>query len=365
MPLAQIDEKGTSIYYEDSGVPDGSAADYTTIVLVHGALINSAIFRRMLPHASRHGIRIITMNCRDYRGSTPYTAEELAQFASPDLEVQALTVRRWGQEVALFLAYVCQTLDVPLITIDGAQKRGGLVLVTWSLSSIAAMSILGDRRTLGDDLSGVLAPYLRKVVLYDPPCIVYGHTLDVGLPFPLADPSVPPEGIVDAFVDWASSYFVPVPEDVPITVEALLEHHKALPRTPTLRTMSPEELERTVDPEVATRSLGVMGTDMAIRQRHARGAFSDRDAVLPDVELLVFWCDQSVWFTTWGAKVFGDLVSQPADAGKRKRPARLLKIKNANHCIHWDDPERVIRLFAEHCAETSPVPGSPTAVSKM
>lgn len=43
MPLAQIDSKGTSIYYNDSGVPHGSS-QYTTIVLVHGAVVNSGMY---------------------------------------------------------------------------------------------------------------------------------------------------------------------------------------------------------------------------------------------------------------------------------------------------------------------------------
>lgn len=124
-----------------------------------------------------------------------------------------------------------------------------------------------------------------------------------------------------------------MPEGVPITVEALLKHHKYLPRPPMLRTVPPEERERTIDPEIGTRSLAVMGTDMAIRQRHARCAFSNADAVLPDVELLVFWCDQSVWFTTWGAKVFDDLVSEAPVEGKRKRPASIFRIRGANHCV--------------------------------
>ncbi|GJE91026.1 hypothetical protein PsYK624_071740 [Phanerochaete sordida] len=292
---------------------------------------------------------MITINCRDYRGSSPYTAEELAELHNPDIEVAASTVRRWGREIALFLAYVCQTMGIPATTGKGAKEDGGLVLVTWSLSGIAALSILGDPRTLGNGLANTLPQYLRKVILYDPPCIVYGYTLDVGLPFPLTDPSIPPEKIPDAFVDWASSYFAPVPEGVPITVEALLKYHMYLPCAPTLRTVSPEERERTVDREIGTRSLAVMGTDMAIRQRHARCAFSDADAVLPNVELLVFWCDQSVWFNTWGAKVFGDLVSEAPSEGKRKRAASIFRIRGANHCIHCDEPEKMVRLFAEHC----------------
>lgn len=39
MPTAQIDTTGISLYYEDTGVPNG-ATRYTTFVLVHGLGIN-------------------------------------------------------------------------------------------------------------------------------------------------------------------------------------------------------------------------------------------------------------------------------------------------------------------------------------
>lgn len=39
MPTATIDNKGTYLYYEDSGVPI-NVPDYTTIVLIHGLSIN-------------------------------------------------------------------------------------------------------------------------------------------------------------------------------------------------------------------------------------------------------------------------------------------------------------------------------------
>lgn len=40
MPLTPIDNRGTSIYYEDSGAPNGCSV-YTTLVFVHGAFSNS------------------------------------------------------------------------------------------------------------------------------------------------------------------------------------------------------------------------------------------------------------------------------------------------------------------------------------
>lgn len=41
MPVGPVDDKGTSLYFEDSGAPKGSL-DYVTLVLVHGAMIHSS-----------------------------------------------------------------------------------------------------------------------------------------------------------------------------------------------------------------------------------------------------------------------------------------------------------------------------------
>ena len=183
MPIAQINPQGTAIYYQDSGAPEG-LLDYTTIVLVHGFAINggtssilllvprrslpprTAIFERMLPYATKYRLRIIAMNSRDYSGSTPYTADELSDYTSHNVDVQAFAVRRWGHEIGGFLAHVCRDLRIPRTTEAADGKTGGLVLVTWSLSVIAGLAILGDPRTLGDELSSQLAPYLRRVIMY-------------------------------------------------------------------------------------------------------------------------------------------------------------------------------------------------------
>lgn len=350
MPIAPIDDQATGIYYEDSGTPPGCQT-YTTLVLVHGAMINSATFERLLPVGPKYGIRVIIMNSRDYRGSTPYTAEELAQLASPDIETQALAVRRWGREVAQFLAYVCRSLGIsPAAGGRNSKDSDGLVLATWSLSGVAALSILGDPETMGKDLTNTLAPYLRKIILYDSPSIIYGVSPDIGLTWPLVDPSLSAEQKPDAFVDWVSAYYPALPSEDSIAPDILHTHCTPLQRTPTLRTLPPAVFQRTVDHAASTRSLPlIVATDDGIRQRHARCAFFDADAVLPDVDILALWCDQSVWLTAWGAKVFQDLVRAPAEPGQRKRKTTFLKVENANHFVHWDEPERVIRLLAENC----------------
>ena len=168
----------------------------------------------------------------------------------------------------------------------------------------------------------------------DPPAIIYGIAPEIpGLTVPFTDPTVPEERKLDVFIDWVSVYTTAVPEGVPITTESLHKHYTVLPRTSTLLALSPEDLERSTDPGANTRSLLVMGTDLGIRQRHARCAFSDADAVLPEVEILAIWCDQSVWLNAWAVKVFHELVQEAPEAGKKKRQTSFVRVKDANHFV--------------------------------
>ncbi|EKM53112.1 uncharacterized protein PHACADRAFT_197542 [Phanerochaete carnosa HHB-10118-sp] len=226
MPLAQIDDNGTAIYYEDTGVPDGSST-YPTIVITHGLLINS-------------GIPI------------------------PKFNEQPLT---------------------------------------------------------------------RNILLlyHDPPSHIYGVVPDLGFTWPFVDPTVPPERKADEFVDWVSEYNTPPPDGTPITVESMRKYFTTTPRTPTLRTLSPEDYERTVELHVRSGGL-IMTTDEAIRRRHTRCTYLDADAVLPNVDIVFLFCEE-----------------EAAEPGKRKRKTTFQRLKNANHFLQWDDPERMIRIFAEHC----------------
>lgn len=126
----------------------------------------------MFPYASRYGLRIITMNLRDYRGSSPYTPEEHALMTSPDVNDQAAAVRQHGREAADFLIYVCNTKGIPPVSVsEGGRKVGGIGLVTWSLGSITTISILGDPSTLDEGRRQILTGYMRKAILYGEQCL--------------------------------------------------------------------------------------------------------------------------------------------------------------------------------------------------
>lgn len=211
---------GTEIYYIDSGAPYGKPI-YTTVVIAHGFCINDGIFERLLPYTAKYGLRIIAVNSRDYAGSTPCTVEELSDYTSYDVSKQAAAVRRWGNEIGRFLAHVCRNIGIPRATGPANRQTGGLVLVTWSLSTMAGLSILGDPRTLGENLAAELSPYLRKIILYDPSALTAGANPNLLLTWPFADPLVPLAEKGERFNEWVSAYYTPHPDGAPITAVAL------------------------------------------------------------------------------------------------------------------------------------------------
>jgi hypothetical protein len=45
MPTAPVDDKGTEIFFTDSGVP-AESKDYTTLVIIHGGAFNGSKYYR-------------------------------------------------------------------------------------------------------------------------------------------------------------------------------------------------------------------------------------------------------------------------------------------------------------------------------
>lgn len=134
------------------------------------------------------------------------------------------------------------------------------------------------------------------------------------------------------FAQWVSSYYQALPEDTPITAEALRKRPLLAHLPPTLAKLTPEEFERTFDGNVFYRSnsrLTLGGVDEAYR-RNFRRAFLHADEVLPEVGAVVLWCDQSIWGCLWGVKVLEELL---LEEGGRKRGVDIRKLKDANHFV--------------------------------
>ncbi len=184
MPTAPVDDKGTVLYYEDSGAPD-DAGDYLTIVLLHGNIFHggaycslcsalfaanqryfAAIFRPLLPFAAGHRARLVFVNMRDYPGSSVFSQEELENLCSEDPVVLAVASHALGRDVALCLRHLIVTLGIPPISEAQGKRSGGIALLGWSRGSHPCIAMLASGHQLADETKRLLARYLRTVVLH-------------------------------------------------------------------------------------------------------------------------------------------------------------------------------------------------------
>ena len=196
MPTLPADDKGTVLYYEDSGAPDSDGAkDYVTVALVHGIIFHGTrsapiadsdtgsakngrvpiadtrlsigIFRRMFPFAKKHGIRLVAINRRDYAGSTPYTPLEHDRLMGTDEPAHRAALLQEGQELATFLEHLVRALDIAKVhTAQDGTRTGGLAVLGWSSGNLPVLSMLGNALDLPQSQQDVLRDYLRTSVIY-------------------------------------------------------------------------------------------------------------------------------------------------------------------------------------------------------
>ena len=121
-------------------------------------------FKRLLPLAHNHNIRVIAFNRRDYRGSTPYNQEELDALKGDNKRNHASFLRNRGLEVADLLVWIIDELKIPTISRDGLS--GGLALLGWSLGNITTLSFLGNFTSFPERIKQKLDLYLKHFFIY-------------------------------------------------------------------------------------------------------------------------------------------------------------------------------------------------------
>lgn len=171
--------------------------------------------------------------------------------------------------------------------------------------------------------------------------LTFGVHLDDGPKLPIANPTLPISQAANNFLAWIAAHYAPISNITDITPEGLRERDANPSNNTTLLQLSKEEVRRMTDLDILERSGPlIMASALEIRQRHARRALMDADAVLPGVDVLTLWCDSSVWVTLWGAKVVNGFMNEQSEPGKQKREMRLANIPDANHLVSQVDESR-------------------------
>ncbi|KIM79173.1 hypothetical protein PILCRDRAFT_792298 [Piloderma croceum F 1598] len=201
MPQAPVDNKGTELFYTDSGPVPGST-DYTTLVIYHGSAFTGHTFHKLLPFGAKDNIRLVIVNRRDYAGSTKYTDDDLKDLN----EGKAAFMERLGAEVAHLLIWFAETHKISKISVDG--KSGGFSVMGWSMGSATPMALLAYPDFVGKGTCAKLEPYFRQLILYDPPLLSFGYDQPAGGYNPFKDPDLPTqEAIFENFTFYVSGYY--------------------------------------------------------------------------------------------------------------------------------------------------------------
>ncbi|KAI0655017.1 hypothetical protein C8Q70DRAFT_924665 [Cubamyces menziesii] len=344
MPLST----GALSVFLDSGVPHATP-QYTTLVVIHGYAWHSGIFSKLLLLAEKYRIRVLLLNRRDYPGSQPYSEEDLALLRpvkNDGGDAQTLD-NLWAftrdRAVELYTWLATSVTDGTIRSFDRTTRTGGIVLAGWSLGTVWMMSLLahGDLACSVSDVD--LRKVIRRVVLYDPPYQVLGYHAKSS--DPLFDTTLTSETMLDEFAKWVSGYYNHgmMPEDIEYDTPS-----REPP--PTLYRLTPEER----DAALYGKPGGHGGSDYMLMgnglrfglfERLHHAVFYPAHDTWRETELRYVWCDQSPSDILWGILRLREEIDETAKARKRMRPVTIVRLRQANHFIHWDDPERAIHAL--------------------
>ncbi|KAJ3491937.1 hypothetical protein NLI96_g353 [Meripilus lineatus] len=345
MPLAPVDDKGTHFYYEDSGpVDDQDRSELGTLVLIPGGYFNSGIFRPMLPYAKEINLRIVLLNLRDFRGSTPYAQSELDEMHSDDIEIGRSFLKNRVNEIAWFLKWYIEKENVTKICEQQGRRVGGISIATWSAGGCLSISLLGFADSIPDPTREFLGDYLRSVVLYDPPCFVFGSA-----PFPiehapLADPALSDSQKIELFPAWVTAYYTHGVSSMLLSQNPYEVSDRAA-FLQEVASAGDKEPEPTILVFPAKFLKHVLYT-----QAFEKGLFDEDIAktTFPKVKVTVVTCTRSTGMcvcTPWEVKTRMSTYEKKGISPTRNLSLRIWD--GMNHAPHWDMPDKVVELFAE------------------
>ncbi|KAL0572817.1 hypothetical protein V5O48_009145 [Marasmius crinis-equi] len=339
------------ISFTDSGPPP-SSTDYTTVVILHGSVFSGEGFEHLHAFAHRKNLRLVVWNRRDYRGSTPYTDEELNDIKQGN----RLFLEHWAVQLAEFLRKFIEEENIPPIAAD--RNGGGITIMGWSMGNATALSLLSDPALLKDELYALLKRYLKGLVLYDPPFVAFGYALppDVDrskLYSPFADPdakSAQENAIL--FLSWVSSSYDHGSGVLASKNLHDLNAHAKRTDNCLADTWSKSELDKSLHLEAGPRSEFPMFVDpmqSTIREVVKKALFDENltQSFFPDVSTVYLYAPHSVWMTVWAYIETRRLYEDHLKANRGTRSMRFVELAGQNHFAHAVEPEKFLDYIVQ------------------
>ncbi|OSD05350.1 hypothetical protein PYCCODRAFT_1475403 [Trametes coccinea BRFM310] len=355
---------GLSVF-DDSGEPVGHDSNYTTIVIVHGLVWHGATFAKLRPIARARGVRVIALNRRDYPGARPYTSEERALLPSIPQDLKPPTagdgtplgaegldsyVRQRAHELYECLQALVEERNIP--PFSPASKKGGIVLVGWSLGCTWISGLLAHVSSFPAGHARLQA-YIRRVIWQDPLSHILGYAPPARDPYvPTMNTSLEPQERMRVFTQWITSYF----SHKHLDSEDGLERRTALRYPPsTFDAMSENDRRSTM--HASPGAPGGSDWDLlfgscllgTVRNLRKGALYPPRaDAKAEDwgnIELRVLWGDRSVWAVPYAITHLRQELAHADREGRDRRPVSVMRLRGANHFAHWGHPEQTLEAY--------------------
>ncbi|KAJ7764861.1 Alpha/Beta hydrolase protein [Mycena metata] len=332
-----VDVNGTAkLAFNDSGNPGNN--NYITIFAVHGMGWNNRIFKRVQTLSAAKSIRIVAVNRRQYKGSTPYTESEAMIPITGSDEEKANFIKSRGVELANFIDTFIQNNQLPPISDDG--KTGGVALLGWSAGNLITAAAIANLDALSDASKKRLKSHLRGHIMQEPPSIAFGLPLPAANWSPHMDTTIPADKQAAMFTTWITSYF----DHGDLSTRDVNVLSYIVPsafRPPTIYDMTPEEIAETAD----QGPVELPGMFMSMAQSNAvyrKACYSaDIKSLVPSLKTTFITGDATCSYS------LAALWSIQDDNKAEKGNIKFVVIPGANHFWHWDDAEEALKTYAE------------------
>ncbi|KAK7039326.1 AB hydrolase-1 domain-containing protein [Favolaschia claudopus] len=336
MPTVQVSGTHLQFYFTDSGAPS-TLSDYTTFILIHGHSFHG-VFRKLLPLAPAHSVRVICINRREYPGSTPHTAEELAIYASGTEEERNVLVHQAGVHLALAIDGIMQQCALP--------SAGCVAIAGWSLGNAFVLAAVAAIMDLPAPARERLQSSVKTIIMWDPPSMALGIADPSQAYTPLHDQNLSLAARVPAFGKWVSSYYVH--NDLATYDPEQLNYRDADPsRKATFEDMPVKELLTLVDFTVGDKC------DTALLEpRFVSVLASSTNKALFDPEIRNVWKDVKIVHLYGQADQWTSLfavghMKKRVEEAQGRPPITFRCNEGANHFIMWEDPDFTLKELLE------------------